>query len=280
MLEHCLRNAGEPRTGSPFAQVGETFPFEKVADRARAYLTASVEHLVFWADVHVPLKFHPEHTVDVTLRSSYTLGRAALESAAQAVWLMNTTDPMECIRRHICLMRWDLVEFRKSRLGAAEKSEARELEKDLVRRVSGVFDEEAVRAPTGYLEVIRLACTAEGLELDPDDAERIWRAASGAAHGKYWPTIELQRVVPLEDGESGQRRVLVPDIDGITEVLRAAHEMMQIGVLRYLDYAGVDIQEALDTARAWYTEVIPLKEGIDRELLRRRWNVSLRDAEN
>ena len=103
MLQHCLRYASDPRPGSPFARVHGIYPFEKVADRARAYLTASVEHLIFWADVQVPLKFHPEQSVEVTLRPSYTLARAALESAAQAVWLMNTTDPLECIRRHRAL---------------------------------------------------------------------------------------------------------------------------------------------------------------------------------
>lgn len=250
-----------------------------MADRARAYLTAAIEHLIFWADVQVPLKFHPEHAVEVTLRPSYTLGRAALESAAQVVWLMDTTDPMECIRRHICLMRWDLAELRKSRLETRAKARAKELDHDLVRRISEVFDEKQVRPPNGYLDVIKWACAADGLELEPDDAERIWRAASGAAHGKYWPTVELQRAIPVAAGEPGQQRsMLVPDIDGITEVLRTAHAMTQVGVLRYLDYSGVDIQGALTTAQAWYSEVIPLKQGVDREMLRDRWSDPSHDA--
>jgi hypothetical protein len=259
--------------------VSEFYPFERVADRARAYLTAGVEHLIFWADVQVPLNFHPDHAVEVTLRPSYTVARAALESAAQAVWLMNTTDPLECIRRHICLMRWDLAELRKSRLDTAGKAEATALEKDLVQRVSEVFNEEEVRRPNNYLDVIRRACAADGLDLAPDDAERIWRAASGAAHGKYWPTVELQRTIPVAGPESGERRsVLVPNVDGITEVLRAAHDMTQLGVLRYLDYSGVDIQNSLLNAQAWYSEVIPLKQGVDREMLRRRWSDPPQDA--
>ncbi len=145
--------------------------------------------------------------------------------------------------------------------------------KDLVQRVSEVFNEEQVRAPQGYLDVIRSACAANGLDIAPDYAERIWRAASGAAHGKYWPTVELQRVIPVVGDETGQHRsVLVPDVDGITEALHAAHEMTQIGVLRYLDYSGIDIQKSLASAQAWYSEVIPLKEGVDGEELRRRWS--------
>ena len=178
-------------------------------------------------------------------------------------------------------MRWDLAESRKSRLDTGRKTEARELEQKLVQRVSEIFDEEEVRAPTGYLEVIRWACAADGLNLEPDDAERIWRAASGAAHGKYWPTIELQRSMPLAHDEPGQQRsVLVPDVDGITEVLRAAHDTMQVGVLRYLDYLGADIQGSLDTARVWYSEVIPLKPGVDREMVRDRWSNPPQEAPN
>lgn len=151
ILQHCLRNSGDPECDSPFAGVAELYPFEKVSDRARSFLTAAVEHLIFWADLEAPLKFHPEQSNEVTLRPAYTLARASLESAAQAVWLMNTTDPMECIRRHICLMRWDLQELRKSKLDPVEKAKARKLEEALVDRVSEVFADQQVRAPQGYL---------------------------------------------------------------------------------------------------------------------------------
>lgn len=270
LLQHCLRNAGEPQTGSPFAQVAELYPFEKVSDRGRAYLTAAIDHLIFWADLQAPLKFHPEQSNEVTLRPSYTLARASLESAAQAVWLMDTTDPMECIRRHICLMRWDLQELRKSKLDATEKAKAKDLEDALVHRVSDVFADDQVRVPNGYLDVIRSACAADGVTLEPDDAERIWRAASGAAHGKYWPTLELQQAIPVEEALGESRTVLIPDVDGISEVLRAAHAVTQVGVLRFLDYSGADIAEAIETAHDWVSEVIPLKEGADREDLRHR----------
>lgn len=271
LLQHCLRNASEPVDGSAFDRVAEIYPYERVSDRARAYLAAAVEHLIFWADVQAPLKFHPDQANEVTLRPSYTLARAAIEAAAQAVWMMNTTEPLECIRRHICLMRWDLQEFRKSKLDLDEKCAVKALEDDLVRRVSGVFSEEQVKPPNSFLDLIRLACSAEGLDLEADDAERLWRAASGAAHGKYWPTQDLQRVVSVEEEASGEvRSVRVPDVDGITEVLEAAHLMTQIGVLRFLDYSGVDIASALVDARNWVSEVIPLKEGASRDDLRER----------
>jgi hypothetical protein len=270
MLHHCLRNVGDPVAGSAFAQVADLYPFERVADRVRAYLSAAVEHLIFWADLQAPLKFHPEQSIEVTLRPTYTVARAAIEAASQAVWLMNTTDPIECIRRHICLMRWDLQEQRKSKLDQEAKENTKAVEADLVRRVSEVFTEDEVRPPGSYLDVIKAACDADGLTLAPGDAERIWRAASGVAHGKHWPTLDLQQVVPIEEYEPGQfRTVQIPDLDGLTEVLRAAHAITQVGVLRFLDYSGADIALALERARDWLADVIPLRDGVEREWLRR-----------
>lgn len=65
--------------------------------------------------------------------------------------------------------------------------------------------------------------------------------------------------------------MLVPKVDGISEALRAAHDMTQIGVLRYLDFSGLDIEASLASAETWLAEVIPLKEGTNREEVRRLW---------
>ena len=68
-----------------------------------------------WADYSAPLRFHDEQTINFTLRPTLTLARAAIEASAQAVWLMDTTDPIECIRRHISLMH---CESRRMRTGS------------------------------------------------------------------------------------------------------------------------------------------------------------------
>src|SRR4051794_39875899 len=52
----CL--VGGPEPGSNFADVARLYPYEKVSDRVRAYLMAGVEHMLMWADLHAPLKFH------------------------------------------------------------------------------------------------------------------------------------------------------------------------------------------------------------------------------
>jgi hypothetical protein len=54
-------------------------------------------------------------------QSAYTLARAATEASARAVRLTDTRGPVECVRRHLSLMRWDLQEHRKSKLDPGQK---------------------------------------------------------------------------------------------------------------------------------------------------------------
>ena len=132
----ALRLIGDPAPGSNFADVARLYPYEKVSDRVRAYLTAGLEHMLMWADAHAPLKFHEDQVSTVMLRPAYTLARATIEASAQAVWLMDTRDPRECIRRHLSLMRWDLQEHRKSKLDPQAKDVVKAREDELLRRVS------------------------------------------------------------------------------------------------------------------------------------------------
>lgn len=257
-----LALVGDPASGSRFALVDGGYPYEQVSKRARGFLTAALEHLIFWADYTAPLKFHEEQAVDFSLRPSYTIARAAVESSAQAVWLMNAADPKECIRRHICLARWDLQEYRKSKLDAAAKELIKAEEAELIHRVSPVFSEEQIRPPNGYLEVIRSACSARDLALVPDDVERLWRAASGAAHGKHWPNVELRTTVLAHSDGGNSQETTVPDPIGIRDVLDAAYRMTQYGVLRFADYSGGDLRQLSLDATLWVCERLPFRADL------------------
>lgn len=265
-----LVSVGDPVAGSNFARVHEFYPYERVADRSRAYIYAALEHLMLWAEVVAPFKFHPEQTSVFQQRPAYTLARAALEAAAQAVWMLDTTDPLECVRRHLCLIRWDLQEHARSSIGADQKNAVREREAELLRRVTGVFPERETRPPGGYLAVLQLACEAKDLDLGKGHVERLWRAASGSAHGMFWPTLELQHLVDLQDETGAFERVRVPDAAGMTEVLRAAHKMTQHAVLQYAHYAGADIHGLLADAMQWLIEQVPLKPDVDPTTLGQR----------
>ncbi len=261
---------GDPAASSNFAQANKLYPFIKVSDRTRSYLVAALEHLLLWADYAAPLKFHEDHVVNFTLRPAYTLARAAIESSAQAIWLTNTREPRECIRRHLCLIRWDLEEHRKSKSDSAAKDVIRGYDARLLERVSSEFQAKDIQPPKSYLEVIQAACTADELDLDAKTAERLWRAASGAAHGKYWPTIELQQTHVGKEYEPGHfRSVQLPDTLGMAEVLRAAEVMFTYGVLRFADYSGADIAALLREAKRWLLEQVTIREDASPDVLRR-----------
>jgi len=262
-LNHrVMMTVGEPRPGSNLADVGELYPFEKLADRARSYIMAGIEHMLMWADFTAPLKFHEEQVANHTLRPAYTLSRATIEASAQAVWMLNTLDQIECVRRHLSLIRWDLQEHRKSMLDLNEKRVIQLREDDLIQRVSPVFTADEIRPPTGYLEVIRSACDAKSLDLDADAAERLWRAASGAAHGKYWPTLELQNIELGEEYEPNHfRSIQLPNASAMTEVLEAANTISSYAVILYAQYCGADVAATVRQAMAWLGERVPLKPG-------------------
>jgi hypothetical protein len=258
---HIFVNVTVPAKDSNFARARELYPFEAVDERGRAYIGAALEHLIMWADYVAPFKFHPEQETNFQQRPPYTLARAALEASAQAVWMLDTRDPIECIRRHLSLVRWDLQEHMRSKQTPAERHAVEERDHELVKRVSNVFTEDLIRPPPGYLWVLRQACQAHDLNLQADHVERLWRAASGSAHGMYWPTQDLQTLVELraEDGEI--RQVRVADAHGIAEVLQAAYTMTQYAVLKFADFAGADIWSLMRAGRAWLESEITLREG-------------------
>lgn len=266
-----LSMVGDPAPGSNFRQVNRLYPYEKVSDRARAYLDAAFEHLLMWADFVAPFKFHPEQVTNFSLRPSYTLARAALESSAQAVWMLSTVEPLECIRRHLCLIRWDLREHAKSKANVEAKDAVHAMDEELVQRVASVFTKGRIRPPGSYLEVLQAACNSNSdLEVTVQDVERIWRAASGSAHGKYWPKLDLQTIVPTEEYEPGQfRTIMVPDPTGMVEAMDAAYQMTQIATLRFADYSGGDIAALIERARLWLGGEITWRPGADPEIVAR-----------
>jgi hypothetical protein len=266
---HMFVNVPAPTEGSNFARTREVYPFELVDERVRAYVGAALEHLSMWADYAAPLKFHAEHESNFQQRPPYTLARAALEAAAQAVWMLDTSDVAECLRRHVSLIRWDLREHARSKANTDGKRELQERERELVGRVSAVFSDADVQPPPGYLWIVRQACAARELRLDADSVERLWRAASGSAHGMYWPTQELQKMVELRSEDGQARQIQVADPDGITEVLQAAYTMTQYAVLKYAAFAGADLGELIRASGTWLAGKITLVEGADQVDLER-----------
>jgi hypothetical protein len=267
MSNHMLQAMPDPAPISKFAMINAEYPFEKASDWHRSYLSAALEHLVVWADIAAPLKFHPEQEVLFSFRPAHTLGRAAMEAASQAIWVSSGDTARECARRHLSLIRWDYVEHRKSESDPQFKARVAHSDLRLLERASQTFDKTDLQPPS-HLSVLRASAPVVG--LDPDRVETVWRAASGAAHGKAWASLALQEVVPLDEYESGQfRTIRVPDADAMTEVLKVAEHMTTYGVLRHADFCGADITSLLESARVWLAGAVPYREDADPEVVAR-----------
>ncbi|GAA2736398.1 hypothetical protein GCM10009867_21000 [Pedococcus aerophilus] len=254
-----LSQVGDPVDSSPFTTLNAVYP-EKASDWCRGFLEASAEHMRHWADFAAPLKWHPDHVVTHTFRPAQTLARAAMESASQAVWIMSPNEAEECARRHLCLVRWDYAEYRKS-LAQDEKHLARELDQRLLAAVQEHFPEEALRMPN-YLTVLRE--TAGVVGRDPNEVESIWRASSGSAHGKRWPALTLQRSTPGREYEPGQfRTTIMPDPDAMTRALELADALLSYGAMRFLQLSGIDFMSAHQDAITWVESLLPRVDGVD-----------------
>lgn len=252
VLQRLLQRTPLPDAHSAWGGLDSAYPLQPASARVKGYLESAVEHLILWADFIAPLVIAPGMRVDVSLRPGYTLARASLEAAAQAVWVMSPTTRNECLLRHLRLVRWDLEEYRKSKLDLNQKKVVMAQEQSFLQDVAHLLDQSKVVPPNGYLEVIRAACAATDLTLDADTAERLWRAASGAAHGKHWPNIELRTTVTARNGDSEPTEIAgVPDPAGITEVLRAGYDMTQYAALKFVLWSGFELVPLWSDALEW-----------------------------
>ena len=266
IASHMLSHVYDPKPGSKFAKLNDTYPYEKASDWHRSYLMAALEHLTLWANVVAPLDFGHHYVVETTLRPTYTLARAAIEASSQAVWMTSGATEHECARRHLALIRWDYHEQQKS-VAEPEKKYIKDMDTQLLARVSGDYHEVELTRPN-HVQILEASAPVAGL-----DAARVilvWRAASGAAHGRIWPGTELQHLLAWREYEPGQLRTLrVPDIAKMTEALHIADTLTRYGVLRFSDFSGAATPTLQRDAIAWLASVIPVRSDADPQELER-----------
>ncbi|WP_148077102.1 hypothetical protein [Nocardioides aurantiacus] len=252
---------GDPAPLSQLALLNADYPYELASDWVRGYLDAALEHLLYWANVTAPLVVHADEPVDHDFRPVQTLSRAAVESAAQAVWILGGNSREEAARRHLCLIRWDISEQRKS-LPVEHKHKMTAVDDALLARVSARWTAEQLRPPT-YLDVIRSSCRT--IKRDPAEAEALWRASAGSAHGKRWPSLALRNYTVGEEYQPGQHRTqAIPDPEAMTAVLKLADGFVTWGVQKFLEWSGADYPTVHAQVHEWLAGIIPLKEESQR----------------
>lgn len=224
-----------PREGS-FLRPTPDDPLKNMAWWCHGFLDAAVDHLLLWADYAAPLKFHPEASIAHTLRPAFTLARAAIEAAAQAIWILSPEDPNVRGARYVVLATWDVNEQLKAAVAAEARAELKGRRDEIFAKLG--VTARSFRQPR-YLDMIREA--AEFLDLgdsnpamSPDGIERVWRSAAAAAHGKHWPEFEFH-----DRTDAGEGLFLsVPKTEPISEVLQVAERLTSAGMVLFAMHAG------------------------------------------
>ncbi|MDO5712350.1 MAG: type I restriction-modification system subunit M N-terminal domain-containing protein [Micrococcales bacterium] len=250
-----LHSYGEPVLNSPFAEANDHYPWEKASDWCREYLSAALESALLWADFYMPLSFGPEAKIDIRPRPVQGLARSALESASQAAWVMTGDTPEELSLRHLRLMYMDFDEQRKAyRLQGDRVDAARAQLATFVERLAGRFDLDDVKKSIRYMDTIRVAAQLNG--IDPDEAEFVWRLATGSTHGKRWAALELNDIELIEEYEYGQfRSSRTPRLDFMVRALGIAYDVLAYSVAVYGARCGARVEDMLKAKREGFIKV-------------------------
>lgn len=103
MLEQVV----DPKPDAALASDDAAFRWEKCSAWTRSSLTVT-DHLIVWANIVAPQKLFEGMVVQNPPRPYFTLARAGLESAAQAVWALKEKESAERVHRHLRLQDHDL----------------------------------------------------------------------------------------------------------------------------------------------------------------------------
>lgn len=164
--------------GSDIAADHLRLPDLRLVDSVNRSLHHSLDNL--WALNVLLQKDGPQHF------APYTLVRAALETAATAVWLLEPNSPEERITRRIHLEIDDAAEAKKvanaaGRDGDVEWHRRRNDLRDVLERAGLPLPAENRRLT--YVSIVQDIDEAAGTPLSTEVA---WRICSGMAHGKLY----------------------------------------------------------------------------------------------
>ncbi|GAA2375812.1 hypothetical protein [Gordonia cholesterolivorans] len=247
--ELAMDGAVDPAPGSLLAEIDQLYRWEKVSVWSRSYLTAGIEHLLLFADLVAPYDFKEGDINHVRYLSYVMMGRAGLESAAHALWILDAVDDeRECAERSLRLMYKDFSYQLQAQEAGGYRVDLIEDRMTTTReRAAEVRLGSPANRPPGYESLVRKA--AEAVGRDPARWCYLWNAASGAAHGQYWFGMEGYDVALGEEYEPGHFRTRrLPDPAFITETVEAAAHALLWAVWRWLDVSGYAAQQRLESA--------------------------------
>lgn len=203
------------------------------------YIESAVEHLGQWADVLIPDQYQESLGLR-HFRAHLMLGRAGLECASQAVWVLAPEDSTLRLLRHLRLMVVDVGEEIKALKseGHAQAVHTMETLIETMRQHASSNYSGAALKHIGYRDIIRQA--AEELGGNPGASELQWMRASAAAHGRKWLIDYAYDHETLTEGVQEPLQLIVPRAAEVLDVVGAGLNALDAAVQLYCFRGGLD----------------------------------------
>jgi hypothetical protein len=261
LASYMLGQLVDPRPGSVLAEDDDSYPWEKCSSWTRAALVAATDHLVVWANIVAPQQVFDGMEVRNPPRPYYTLGRGALEAAAQAVWVLDQETSCDRVLRHLRLLYHDLRQMALAfdMAGDTRAANARERMRLIEDRINDPERWLVIKKQEPRYSAMVGEC-AGAIGMTPDELGALWRSASAAAHGKMWFQHVGYNTVVGEEYEPGYfRAYLEPNPAEISRCVTAAARMTLHGVTRFAAASGYDVALVTDAAFTRLKSETPLK---------------------
>ncbi len=249
----------KPVDGSTLHRLDNTFGLEKVSTWMRAYLRSAAEHLAAWADLALPYG-HPRPLPGITrARPNMLMARAALESAAHALWPFSASSDDGFLARFAHLVITDQQHFQKALERGNKDTRVLDPWADALKARCESLQLTIPNRFPGYEKLVRHAATI--VDEDEQRWSYLWNLASGAGHGQKWFTTEGHLTLSQTEYESGHYDLVTvanPVLE--VEMIEASGTALLHGTVIWLAASGHDplmVQEAVRKL----SEYFPSKEN-------------------
>ncbi|OLT42605.1 hypothetical protein BJF86_14520 [Serinicoccus sp. CNJ-927] len=155
--------------------------------------------------------------------ASFTIARAAIETAAAALW---TVGPEDATTRRTNLLRWhqkDGIDFATlgKHMGRTDDEQRQDREEATARAVE-IADRLGIDLPRRLLTSTEML-TAEHIPATELPAVAAWSAASGYAHGRQWATLTMSEAEWRPSAPGVQRGRITADARILFWFVNTAH---------------------------------------------------------
>ncbi|MFI1018202.1 hypothetical protein [Streptomyces sp. NPDC020965] len=180
---------------------------------------------------------------EVDPQSPWTLMRGALENLATAVWLLGGNGRTERRRRTLALWREDMRnraqhEEDTDHVPGPSGKTGRERRQDITNLAISLGIPATSLAKPEAGKIIGEAAHDVGLRAR--EVTAVWRAASGFAHGRYWPSLRASTPVDaIQTGPENFMMALVIDETQHRPLAQHTHALLQHLHTRYAARATV-----------------------------------------